>query len=233
MSEHVSGMAISPFYAKDRQLLVQIKRGNLYMCHDFQDSFEALPSTSADRGYEFSHVHGRDTAPLIKFSPNYREDRTVFGVSRQKLVKSMDGGMTWREIPRPLRYEGEAPFQEWIVLPVFLEGQWDNDYNKEYSNSRIISSIEPHSEASLRFVGSGVKWIGTQGPDRGVASVYIDGKFQTKVDQYREDRKGLVELFSMNGLSHGFHEITIKVDGRRNERSSGTRIDIDAFDVTK
>jgi hypothetical protein len=170
---------------------------------------------------------------LIKFSPNYREDRTVFGVSRQKLVKSMDGGMTWREIPRPLRYEGEATFQEWIVLPVFLEGQWDNDYNKEYSTSRIISSIEPHSEASLRFVGSGVKWIGTQGPDRGVASVSIDGKFQTKVDQYREDRKGLVELFSMNGLSHGFHEITITVDGRRNERSSGTRIDIDAFDVTK
>ena len=145
----------------------------------------------------------------------------------------MDGGMTWREIPRPLRYEGEAPFQEWIVLPVFLEGGWDNDYNKEYSNSRIISSTEPHSSASLRFVGSGVKWIGTQGPDRGVASVFIDGTFQTKLDQYRKERTMLVELFSKSGLSHGFHEITIEVDGSKNESSTGNRIDIDAFDVSR
>jgi len=232
-SKHVSGIAISPFYATDRQLLVQIKRGNLFICRDFQDRFEALPSTSADRGYEFSHLHGRDTAPLIKFSPNYREDKTVFAVSKQKLVQSMDGGMTWKEIPRPLRYESEAPFQEWIVLPVFLEGEWNNDYNKEYSNSCSISSTEPHSEASLRFVGSGVKWIGTQGPDHGVASVFIDGKLQTKVDQYRAERKVLVELFSINELSHGFHEITIKVDGSRNERSTGNRIDSDAFDVSR
>ena len=231
--DYVSGVAISPFYATDRQLLVQIKKGNLFICRDLHDRFEALPSTSADRGYEFSHIHGRDTSPLIKFSPNYREDRTVFAVSRQKLVKSTDGGMTWREIARPLRYESEAPFQEWIVLPVFLEGKWSNDYNKEYSASHIISSIEPYSKASLRFAGSGVQWIGTQGPDRGVASVFIDGKFQAKVDQYRAERKVLVELFSINGLSPGFHEITIRVDGSKNEKSSGTRIDSDAFDVSQ
>ena len=145
----------------------------------------------------------------------------------------MDGGMTWKEIPRPLRYEAETPFQEAIVLPVFLEGAWNSDYNKEYSNSRIISSTEPHSSASLRFAGSGVKWIGTQGPDRGVASVFIDGKFQTKVDQYRKERTMLVELFSKSGLSHGFHEITIEVDGSKNESSTGNRIDIDAFDVNR
>ena len=53
ISEHVSGVAISPFYATDRQLLVQIKRGNLFICRDLQDRFEALPGTSADGGYEF------------------------------------------------------------------------------------------------------------------------------------------------------------------------------------
>ena len=231
--ESVSGVAISPFYATDRQLLVQIKGGNLLICHDFQDSFEVFPGTSAEGGYEFSHLHGRDTAPLIKFSPNYGEDRTVFAVSRQKLVKSIDGGMTWKELPRPLRYESEAPFQEWLALPVFLKGQWVSDYRKEYSNSCIISSDEPGSEASLRFAGNGVTWLGTQGPDRGIARVFIDGIFRAEVDQYSEKRKILVELFSSGGLSSDFHEITITADGSRNERSSGTRIDIDAFDVTK
>ena len=37
----------------------------------------------------------------------------------------------------------------------------------------------------------------------------------------------------MNELSNDFHAITIKVDGSRNERSTGNRIDIDAFDVSR
>jgi len=233
MDEKVSGLAISPYFATDHQLLVQIKRGDLFLCRDLGDGFEAIPSESADSGYEFSRTLFRDSAPLIKFSPHYNEDRTVFAASMQKLVKSVDGGMTWLKIPRPLRYESEASLSSWHVLPIFLEGQWNNDYSEEYSARRIIYSSESHSEATLRFVGNGVKWIGTRGPDRGVASVFLDGEFQTKVDQYSKDREILVELFSMTGLPYGPHTIMIKVDGSRNEKSSGDRVDIDAFDISR
>jgi len=233
ISEEVSGLAISPSFGRDRQILVQIKRGDLFICRDFEDRFEALPSTSAGLGYEFSPFHGRDAAPLIKFSPYYSEDRTVFAVSMQKLVKSIDGGMTWKEIPRPLRYESEASIQKWLVLPIFLEGEWKQNYHKEYSASWSIYATKTRSEATLRFIGSGVKWIGSCGPDQGLASVFIDEKFQKNIDLYSEDRRRLVELFSIQGLPLAPHVITIKVDGTSNERSSGTRVEIDAFDVSK
>ena len=108
---------------------------------------------------------------------------------------------------------------------------WEKNHSEEYSSGTVMCSQERESQATLRFVGSEVRWIGTRGPDRGMASTFIDGVFQATVDQYSSDRQVLQELFSMNGLSHGPHSITVKVDGARNEKSSGVRIDIDAFDV--
>ena len=91
-------------------------------------------------------------------------------------------------------------------------------------------SHEPQSEATLRFVGSEVRWVGTRGSDRGLASIFIDGGFQAKVDQYSEDRKVLQVLFSMNGLPHGprSDHRYCRTGLSRTEKSSGERVDVDA-----
>jgi photosystem II stability/assembly factor-like uncharacterized protein len=233
MGMPVSGLAISPFFATDRQILVQIRGGELYLCRDRRDKFEAVPSDSVDSGYEFSQLIERESAPLIKFSPSYNEDRTLYAASVHQLVKSTDGGKTWVAIPRPLRYESEAGLTFWFSLPISLEGQWKVDYSEDYSARKSIHSSKSHSEVTLRFVGTGVSWIGTHGPDRGMASVFIDRRFQAMVDQYSENPRLLTESFSQTGLVYGPHTITVKADGSRNEKSLGTRIDIDAFDVSR
>jgi photosystem II stability/assembly factor-like uncharacterized protein len=232
LDEPIAGLAISPFFATDGQLLVQIKGGGLWIAHDGGDRFEELSSESTD-AHEFSQLIHRDIAPLMKFSPNYIEDHTIYAASLTHLVKSTDRGRTWHEISRPVRYEVEASFLDWLLLPVSLEGAWNREGGYRFSSRQIIHSNEPQSAATLRYLGSGVSWIGNRGPDRGRAEVYLDGTFSGQVDQYSEVQEELVELFAVQGLAPGPHTITIRVTGSKSEQSSGVRIDIDAFDVRR
>ena len=112
----IAGLAISPCFATDRQIVVQVGGGELFLCRDYGDTFEAVPSESADSGYEFSQIIQRESAPLMKFSPNYDKDTTLYAASMHELVKSTDGGKTWVEVPRPIRYESER----WPVKGILL-----------------------------------------------------------------------------------------------------------------
>ena len=232
-NEPVSAVAFSPFFATDRQFMVQIKRGDLFLCHDYGDRLEAVASTSGESGFEFSQLLGRDSTPLIKFSPAYNKDKTVYAASMSQLMKSTNSGISWSEIKRPCRYEAESSLLGWLVAPVFLQGQWSKENDKEYSSSSTVYSSNKNNQITLKFVGNGIKWLGTHGPDRGTASVFIDGEFQTKVDQYRKQKIFQAESFSVAGISYGCHTITISVDGLKNISSAGERIDIDAFDVSR
>jgi hypothetical protein len=229
----VSGVAVSPFFAADHQLIVQMKRGDLFLCRDYGDKFEVASSTSGDSGFEFSQLLGRDSAPLIHFSPHYNQDKTVYAASMSQLMKSTDSGVSWFEIKRPCRYEAESSLVGWLVTPVFLEGQWSTENVKEYSSSATVFSSNKNNKVILKFVGNGVKWLGTHGPDRGIASVFLDGEFQRAVDQYSIQKESLVESFSIAGISYGCHTITITVDGSKNIASVGERIDVDAFDIKR
>jgi photosystem II stability/assembly factor-like uncharacterized protein len=229
----VSQIAISPFYATDHQLLVQIKNGDLLLCQDMLDKFTAIPCTSANAGYEFTPVLGRDSAPLLRFTPDYNTGKTIYGASMSQLVKSADAGKTWHEIQLPMRYEAESALSVSMVVPIFTEGQWNIVSGNQHSCNALISASAKGNTATLRFLGTGVKWIGTQGPDLGVALLYIDGKSLATVDQYNTAKKDLVSVWSITGLSRGPHVLTIKVAGSRNEKSTGDRIEIDAFDISR
>ena len=105
--------------------------------------------------------------------------------------------MSWSEIKRPCRYEAESSLLGWLVAPVFLEGQWSKENGKEYSSSTTVYSSNKNNQITLKFVGNGVKWHGTHGPDRGTASVFIDGEFQDKSGSVQQTKKSLVESFSV------------------------------------
>ncbi len=231
----VSGLAISPDFATDRQLLVQIRGQELYLCRDYEKRFEAVPSEAANSGYEFSQIRGipREIAPLIRFSPNYSQDKTVYAASAKKFLKSTDSGMTWSEIRRPLRYESETSLIDWLLSPISVEGNWRINHNKGFSASGAIHSSQSDSKVTLRFVGTGVRWIGTQGPFYGRANVWIDGVFREKISGYNKGWKSSVTLFSEMGLDYGTHTIMIGVDGTKDKKSKGHNIEIDAFDVIR
>jgi photosystem II stability/assembly factor-like uncharacterized protein len=219
----VDGLVLSPDFANDRVLLVQTRGGNLLFCHDGPDGFETTPTGAADAGYEFTHVVRRDRDPLMRFSPDYAVDGTVYAASVNQLVRSTDGGMTWVEIPRPVRLEAEAPFWEWLDLAVELEGEWKLRSSPQSSCRSLIRSSEPGSTATIRFHGTGARWVGMLSPRGGTATVVVDGRTRARVDLHAETTTHAAQVFAVEDLARGPHTLTILVEGS---------VNVDAIDVT-
>jgi len=230
----VTGLAISPAFADDRTVLVQTEGGGLYVGRDDNGRFVASPSTTVADGLEFTQLIKRESAPLVVFSPDYKNDHAIYGASNRTLARSTDGGMTWHEVSSgarrydvDLRYGRLDP-----ILPTVFRGSWRVEAGDRYSNGQVVHSSTASSEVSLKFAGAGVSWIASTGPDRGTAGVYVDGALRGEVDLYRAANEDLVEVFAVSGLDPGPHTVTVRVSAVKNDRSTGTRVDVDAFDVS-
>ena len=138
----------------------------------------------------------------------------------------------------PLRLEAEHASYSGFIAPISVDGDWIRTASWQQNppvefSVDLLHSDEPGAAIMLDFVGSGVSWIGGKGPDHGMASVYLDGQFQERIDQYAEHREFQTRSFTRTGLSYGHHTLTIRVDGAKTKQSSGARIDVDAFDVAR
>jgi hypothetical protein len=159
---------------------------------------------------------------------------------------------------------GSAPttvgtrIEETASPAAFTSGWTQGDTTKAWSaGAAAVSSTPavPGARATFTFTGMSVNWIGSRGPQNGIARVYLDGAFQGTVDTYSPTPFQAVIymvtklapathtlaievtgqrkiLFSAAGLTLGSHTLTIDVVGRNNE-APGTvgRVVVDAFDV--
>jgi hypothetical protein len=82
------------------------------------------------------------------------------------------------------------------------------------------------------FRGIAIGWIGYRGPDAGIATAQVDGGAPVEVDLYSPTALYQPVVFTASGLADTDHELTIQATGRRNAASMGTRVVVDAFDVT-
>jgi bacillopeptidase F len=94
-----------------------------------------------------------------------------------------------------------------------------------------VSSV-PGAQATLTFSGTEIGWIGSRGPDTGIARVFLDGSFAGEIDTYSPGARMQDAVFAATGLTDALHTLTIEVTGTKNAASTGTRIDLDAFEVT-
>jgi len=86
--------------------------------------------------------------------------------------------------------------------------------------------------ASLTFFESGVRWIGSTGPDGGVAQVFVDDVLVTSVDTYSAAVRRDVTLFSTSGLGAGAHTVRVAWTGDHASAVTGTpRTSVEAFVV--
>jgi hypothetical protein len=111
-------------------------------------------------------------------------------------------------------------------------GRWFQNTNVVHSGGSAVLATEKGSKATLRFSGTGVKWIGFADQWSGIANIFVDGVFKTEVDTFASPAHAKTVLYSTTGLTPGNHTITIEVTGRRSARSAQNWIWIDAFDVT-
>lgn len=84
--------------------------------------------------------------------------------------------------------------------------------------------------ASFAFRGGSVAFVTSIGPDHGQATVWLDGTQVASLDLYAKRRAGAWIAFATD-VPYGQHTLQIRVSGTGNRKSSGKRVDIDAFMV--
>src|SRR6185369_14149000 len=83
------------------------------------------------------------------------------------------------------------------------------------------------------FRGTSITWQSGRGPDFGIATVQLDGAAPKDVDTYAPTPKFQEIVFKATGLAADVdHHLTITATERKHPASTGTKIVVDAFDVT-
>ncbi|BBL79995.1 hypothetical protein RxyAA322_18490 [Rubrobacter xylanophilus] len=88
---------------------------------------------------------------------------------------------------------------------------------------------DPPAVARFVFTGREVGWVAVEGPNRGRAEVWVDGVRVPTVDLYGDMVKAREVVFRRDFGERGTHSLEVRPLGSADARSTGTRIDVDAF----
>ncbi len=114
----------------------------------------------------------------------------------------------------------------------YTAGWTPGDTSLSWSDRLAHVATTAGAQATLPFNGTSITWIGFNGPNTGIANVYLDGSFVGQVDTYSPTGRVQNAVFTATGLADASHTLTIESTGLKNDASTGTLIAVDAFDVT-
>jgi photosystem II stability/assembly factor-like uncharacterized protein len=166
----------------------------------------------------------------VGLSPNLAKDHTLFAAGYHGIYKSTNGGTSWTYLDAPARIEdtrnvltpttGEPP-------AVTYTGSWSpvTPAPDASSNSYWITSTA-HDTATLKFTGSGVRWISWTGPQQGKASVVLDGVWQGSVTLTAPADNFQQPVWEIHDLPCAAHTLSIAA-----LPATGQTVSVDAFDV--
>jgi hypothetical protein len=108
------------------------------------------------------------------------------------------------------------------------DGQWSEEKaTADFGGSSHVSS-EAGSTATLQFVGSQVRVIGSADGHGGLAEVFLDGKKELAgIDCWSPKPMHQQVLYRRSGLSSGQHQLKVVAQGKGNPRSEGVRVCLD------
>jgi photosystem II stability/assembly factor-like uncharacterized protein len=210
----VLAIAISPEFQTDNTLLVSTKGQGIFR--------------SVDRGLHFEAVGTQlivenSSIELLEFSPDFVNDQSIVAASDEKLFLSDDLGDSWSEVQRPIRYEDMRDV-------VSFSGGWERQRGEQYSAmTETVTSVAGES-ARLRFVGSGIRWLGSRGPEYGSAEVYIDNELVATVSCHSSELEHMQTLFVSQQIEFGAHTVEVRRVVEKTIAGSGI-IGVDGFDV--
>ncbi|MGI8683457.1 MAG: fibronectin type III domain-containing protein, partial [Mycobacteriales bacterium] len=104
---------------------------------------------------------------------------------------------------------------------------WAGVADAAASGGSYRMSAKTNAKATFKFTGTSVTWLMRKGPDRGQASVTIDGVSKGTVDQYAPSLTNATQAYS--GLASAAHTVVIKVLGTKSSASNGTNVTVDGF----
>jgi hypothetical protein len=127
----------------------------------------------------------------------------------------------------------------WYTGPEFVAGlvqdksaawswsgnDWQRTSHSKASGGTTTYATKSDSQAETTFTGRAVALVGTLGPKRGKARIYIDGQLESTIDLYAAKNKWKVVVFARDWADVGQHTIRIEVVGT----SGRPRVDVDAL----
>jgi hypothetical protein len=116
---------------------------------------------------------------------------------------------------------------------VTLTGVWTkSDSTRGWSGGSAMQSNVAGASASVIFIGTSIRWIGSRGRAMGIALVSVDGGPAKEVDLFgRPSDEIHTQVVTISDLSAGQHTLTVQVTGRQNSQAQGNQVVVDAFDV--
>lgn len=113
---------------------------------------------------------------------------------------------------------------------VVYSGLWGNVATTSASGG-CFRYISANGSAGITFEGTAVAWLAAKSPASGIGRVVLDGAEVGTVDLYSSSAGYLQKVWSANGLDEGTHTLRVEWTGEKNAASSGTSVNVDAFDV--
>lgn len=111
-------------------------------------------------------------------------------------------------------------------------GEWTVDASASLaSGGEVHYSAKPGDSVTLELDGDAVTLVTAKGPAEGIASVYLDGVQQPRVDLYSAGTKTWQVHKRYQLPFAGRHRVKVEVNSGRNVNSTGYNVTVDAFIV--
>jgi hypothetical protein len=115
---------------------------------------------------------------------------------------------------------------------IAYRGAWNvGNTARPWSGGTAAIGYSTGQDAVVTFRGTGITWIGFQGPWAGIARVYVDGALAATIDGYAPAEAVQAPVFTVGGLPLATHTLTIDVTRTKNASSTDFVVIVDAFDI--
>jgi len=250
-SKQVSGTLFTSIFNTYKPSADPIMRSTWF---DVADTTAPTVVAPASRVYAVTTLGGTTTVPVTTYwsatdpsgIASYTLERLLSGgawtvqslasATTTSVVQSLSFGSTYRYVVKAT--DGAGNTSSWVYGTYFspqlsqetssaiaYSGTWTSVATSYASGGTLKSSTAAGASATYTFSGASVAWVGYRGPNRGSASVYLDGVLRATVNLYAAAWYSKQIVYTANWGVNGTHTIKIV-----NLATSGhPQIDVDAF----
>ncbi len=98
---------------------------------------------------------------------------------------------------------------------IAYRGGWHTASHRGYAGDRVRYATRAGATATFTFTGRGIVWYGPTGSTRGLATVYVDGRYARTVNLHSRSFTAHDSVFSRSWSRAGRHTLKVVVLGTR------------------
>jgi hypothetical protein len=179
-------------------------------------------------------LSGNPKLVLIYARNEYDESGGTTGTSFRDGTRFNDGLRWARGAPPPPSYFYEIDAHS---MKCTGSGAWSYDFpsggiDGAFNSDEVLSSEAFATKALTHPRALGFALYATTGPDRGIATVQLDGATVATVDFYSRTLQRHVAVWTSDPLDGSDHTVQVTLTGKRRRASSSAAIGLDSFGVT-